>query len=176
MVATIAPFEAMLESRSWTIDDRAFVERAARFLIGRALMRGSSSVHNADERTTATAWSQLAFPRFYFYDVLRGLAALVRWAERTAQLLPIEAISSVVESLVTRWPDGVVHVERHAHALHLTTIMPTADRSPSPRVATTTFPLLEAVSAIGEPSEGLTRQWTATRAGLLRLAASGKLA
>ncbi len=176
MVATIAPFEAMLESRSWTSDERAFLDRAARWLIDRALTHGSPTVHNADERTAATAWSQLAFPRFYFYDVLRGLAALVSWAERTAQRLPLDAVGGVVEALVTRWPDGVVHVERHAHARHPTTIMPTVDRTPSPRVATTTFPLLEAVSVIGEPSDALTRQWSATRAGLLRLAATGKLA
>lgn len=175
MVATVAPFEAMLLDAVWTAEERAFVERAARFLIDRALVRGSQTAHNAAERESAAAWRALTFPRFYFYDVLRGLAALVRWALATGQPLPEAAVAEVVTALIERWPDGVVRVERQAHAGR-TTIVPTADRSPSPRAPASSFPLLEAAGAPGEPSEALTRQWSEARAGLLRLAASGQLA
>ena len=34
-------------------------------------------------------WQQACFPRFYFYDVLRGLAALARWAEKSGRALPL---------------------------------------------------------------------------------------
>ncbi len=173
MVATVAPLEAMLLGDPGTSEQRSFVDRAAQFLIARALIHGSPTVHNAAERDSAVSWRALAFPRFYFYDVLRGLAALVRWAEATARPLPEAAVAIVVDSLVERWPDGVVRVERHAHAGR-TTILPTPDRSPSPRAPTSTFPLLDAVSVLGEPSEALTRQWSATRAGLLRLAAGAR--
>jgi hypothetical protein len=168
MVGTIATFEAMLGTTS------DFVERAAAFLIARRLMDGSPSQHNAEEREAAPAWLLPCFPRFYFYDVLRGLAALVRWAEVTEQAIPHGAVAITVEGLVERWPDGVVRVERHAHAGR-TTLLPTADRSPCPRAPVSTFPLLEAAGVIGEPSEGLTRQWSRTRAGLLRLARAGRL-
>jgi hypothetical protein len=174
MVATVAPLEAVLLSESWSSEQRVFVDRAARLLIDRALVHGSPTMHNAEERSAAVAWRALAFPRFYFYDVLRGLAALVRWAEATAQALPCAAIEIVVDALVERWPDGRVRVERHVHAGR-TTILPAADRSPSPRAPASTFPLLEAVSVIGEPSEALTRQWYAARAGLLRLSRAGRL-
>ncbi|MRG93025.1 hypothetical protein [Polyangium spumosum] len=174
MVATVAPLEAMLLGEAWSNEQRAFVDRAARFLIDRALVRGSQTVHNAEERSAEAGWRALAFPRFYFYDVLRGLAALVRWAETTEQSLPHAAIATVVEALVERWPDGVVRVERKAHAGR-STILPTVDRSPSPRAPASTFPLLEAVSIIGEPSEALTRQWSAARAGVLRLSRAGRL-
>lgn len=174
MVATVAPLEAMLLGEAWSSEQRAFVDRAARCLIDRALVHGSQTLHNAEERDAALAWRSLAFPRFYFYDVLRGLAALVRWAEASQQTLPHAAIASVVEALVERSPDGVMRVERHAHAGG-TTILPTPDRSPSPRAPTSTFPLLEAVSVLGEPSEALTRQWSAARAGLLRLCRAGRL-
>lgn len=174
MVGTVAPLEAMLLGEADSSEQRAFVDRAAGFLIDRALIHGSSSVHNAEERDAAPAWRSLAFPRFYFYDVLRGLAALVRWAEVTAQSIPASAIALVVEALIERAPDGVLRVERHAHA-GCSTIMPTADRSPSPRGPTSLFPLLEAVSVIGEPSEALTRQWAVARAGLLRLARAGRI-
>jgi hypothetical protein len=174
MVATVAPLEAMLLGDAWPDERRAFVDRAARFLIERALVHGSQTVHNAEERDAAVAWRALAFPRFYFYDVLRGLAALVRWAEKTEQTLPYAAIAIALEALVERSPDGVLRVERNAHA-GLSTILPTADRSPSPRAPVSTFPLLEAVSVSGEPSEALTRQWSAARAGVLRLSRAGRL-
>jgi hypothetical protein len=174
MVATVAPLEAMLLGESCSDAERAFVDRAARFLIDRALVHGSQTVHNAEERDATVAWRALAFPRFYFYDVLRGLAALVRWAEATEQTLPHAAIAIVVRTLVERSPDGVLRVERKAHA-GLSTILPTADRSPCPRAPVSTFPLLDAVNVIGEPSEALTRQWSAARAGLLRLSRAGRL-
>jgi hypothetical protein len=174
MVATVAPLEAMLLGEAWSNEQRAFVDRAARFLIERALIHGSQTAHNAEERSVEPAWRALAFPRFYFYDVLRGLAVLVRWAEKTEQALPYAAIATVVEALVESSPDGVVRVERQAHAGR-TTILPTADRSPSPRAPASTFPLLEAVSVVGEPSEALTRRWSAARAGVLRLSRAGRL-
>lgn len=175
MVATIAPFEAMLLGDAWTGEQRAFLDRGARFLIERALVHGSPTVYNAEERGAEPTWRALAFPRFYFYDVLRGLAALVRWAEVTEQPLPRPVVASVADALAERWPDGIVRVERNPHA-GCSTILPTADRSPSPREPASTFQLLDAASAIGEPSEALTRQWSAARAGLLRLDAAGHLA
>jgi len=174
MVGTVSPLEAMLLGGAGASEHRAFVARAAGFLIDRALIHGSQTVHNAEERGAAVAWRALAFPRFYFYDVLRGLAVLVRWAEATGQLLPEAAVATAVNALVERWPDGVVRVERQAHA-GKTTILPTTDRSPSPRAPASTFPLLDATSRLGEPSEALTRQWSEARAGLLRLAHAGRL-
>lgn len=174
MVGTVAPLEAMLLGGAGASEQRAFVTRAGGFLIDRALIHGSQTVHNAKERDAAVAWRALTFPRFYFYDVLRGLAALVRWAEATEQQLPEAAVAAVVNALVERWPDGVVCVERQAHA-GMTTILPTADHSPSPNVLASTFPLLDATSRLGEPSEALTRQWSEARAGLLRLAQAGRL-
>ncbi len=174
MVATVAPLEAMLLGEAHLCEQRGFVDRAAHCLFDRALVRGSQTVHNAEERDAEVAWRSLAFPRFYFYDVLRGLAALVRWAEVSAQTIPHAAIAIVVSALVERSPDGVLRVERQAHAGR-TTILPTTDRSPSPRAPASTFPLLEAASVVGEPSESLTRQWAVVRAGLLRLARAGRL-
>ena len=174
MVGTVAPLEAMLLGGASAGESSAFVRRAGGFLVERALVHGSRSVHNAEEREAARAWGALTFPRFYFYDVLRGLAVLVRWAETTGERLPEAAIAPVVTALVERWPDGVVRVERQAHA-GMTTLLPTADRSPSPRGQALTFPLLEAVSRVGEPSEALTRQWAEARAGVLRLARAGRL-
>lgn len=173
MVGTIAPFEAMI-GQAHTPQEGRFVACAAGFLIDRALVRGSHTVHNASERAAAADWLKPCFPRFYFYDVLRGLAALVRWAETDGAALPYATIAGVVDLLVARYPDGVVHVERNALE-GKTTILPTLDRTPSPRAPASRFALLDAVNVVGEPSVALSRQWTAARHGLLRLHAAGCL-
>ncbi|MEO8553143.1 MAG: hypothetical protein ABI678_24390 [Kofleriaceae bacterium] len=156
MVATVPAFELLLSHPGPALD------RAAHFLIERALVHGSSTVHNAAERDAAPSWQELAFPRFYFYDILRGLTALSRWRGP----IPRAAIEPAVTAMCTRFPDGVVRIGRQAIAGR-GTLIPTADHSPSPRGTPTTFPLLDAVSVVGAPSEALTREWNQTRARLL---------
>jgi hypothetical protein len=170
MVGTIAPFEAMLARG----EPDAFLDRGARFLIERTLSQGSPTVHNAVERDRAPAWRLPCFPRFYFYDVLRGLAALVRWAGWSGQPLPRAAIAGVVDDLVERFPDGVVRVERRAYE-GFTTVLPGPLRAPSLRGPTSRFALLEATSILGAPSLALTRQWTIARRELLVLIDAGQL-
>lgn len=170
MVGTIAPFEAMLELDP----ESAFVERAARFLIERQLSRGSQTVHNAEERDREPAWHAIAFPRFYFYDVLRGASALVRWATITRRSLPLDAIGGVLEHLATAFPDGVVRVQRQAFAGVGTWREAAGGWERAPRAST--FPLLEVTSVIGQPSPAATRQWTATRHALRALNERGQCA
>jgi len=170
MVGTIAPFEAMLlgEPAGWSPEQRAFLDRGAAFLIGRELTRGSDTVFNAAERTAAPAWRQVCFPRLYFYDVLRGARALVRWAELTGAALPRDALGGVLTHLHEAFPDGVVRLQRRSYD-QPTTLARTADgtwqREPASR-----FPLLEATSVVGAPSATLTRQWSELRATIDRLA------
>jgi hypothetical protein len=156
------------EVERWSPARRAFVDSAARCALDRGLVRGSGTRHNAAEQDSAALWPRLAFPRFYFYDVLRGLSAVVSWAERTGQPLPPGSVDQVVASMAERFPDGIVRVERQIHA-DRTTLLPTADRTPSGRGPASTFPLLEAVSRIGASSGALSREWAETRAGLVRL-------
>lgn len=170
MVGTIAAFEAMLQLDPAS----AFVERAAQFLIERRLSRGSQTVHNAEERDSARAWGQITFPRFYFYDVLRGASALVRWASLTQRPLPLAAIAAVVEHIATACPDGIVRVQRHAFAGIGTVqeVTPSAwDRVPQ----ALSFGLLEVTSKLDQPSPAATRQWTATRRTLCALIERGLL-
>jgi hypothetical protein len=167
MVGSVPSLEAMLLGALEGARE-AFVDRAAAFLIERRLMLGSSTQHNAEERQREPAWRQLSFPRFYLYDVLRGLAALTRWAEQRQQAVPLAAIEPVVEHLLGSFPDGVVRLGRLAvegistKALHDAT--GTWTRQPASR-----FALFDATSAVGSPSPALTRQWAEVRGRLLRL-------
>jgi hypothetical protein len=169
MVGTVAAFEAMLPG-TWAPAQQQFLERAAGFLIERELRLGSPTVHNAEERDAAPGWLAPCFPRLYFYDVLRGVAALARWAQRSGRSIPRRAVAGVVEHLVTAFPDGVVRVERHGIAT-----CPTSWRNDGgwARVATRRSPLLDATSLIGAPSAALTRQWSATRRVLVELVDAG---
>jgi len=173
MVGTIAAFEAML-GRARTPDREAFLDRAAAFLEERKLMLGSSTVHNADEREAQTGWLAPCFPRFYFYDVLRGLAALVRWAEQGGRTLPLAAVAGVVDHLVDAFPDGVIVRQRRGFAACPMTWRKSAGGEWS-RQPTSSFPLLEVCSAIGTPSAALTREWSATRRSLVQLLDAGRL-
>ncbi|MBL8742489.1 MAG: hypothetical protein JNK04_15375 [Myxococcales bacterium] len=168
MVATIAPFEAMLAG-----PPSARADRAAAFMIERELMKGSPSKHNAAERDAAPSWLHVCFPRFYFYDVLRGLCALVRWSTKYERHLPLRAIEAAAGHLVSAFPDGVVRVQRRAFA-GLGTLAKVAgewQRVPS----ASTFPLLEGTSVIGEASPVLTRGWATARAELASLIERGQV-
>jgi hypothetical protein len=176
MVATIAPFEAMLLGRrcDWPPDQVAFVERAAGFLIERRLMIGSQTTHNAEERVSQVAWLEPCFPRLYLYDVLRGLAALIQWAELTERPLPLRAISGVLDHLLTAFPDGAIRRRRLSYE-GVSTWMQSPSGEWVRHEHASCPPLLEATSAIGQPCPYTTRQWSATRRGILRLIESERL-
>ena len=106
--------------------------------------------------------------------MLRGLAALVRWAEASAGAVPLSAIEGVVEHLIAAYPDGVVRPRRRAHA-GKGTLAP-ARRRVGARAGVDLPAARGASSVIGEPSEALTRQWSATRRALLGLIDDGRLA
>lgn len=167
MVGTVPALEAMLAGNvsTWTDEHRRFVDDAVAFLVGRRLVEGSTSKLNAEERAVAPSWLLPTFPRFYFYDVLRGLAALVRAITLTRSPIPLVAIAPVVEHLVRRFPDGIVRVERRAFARCTTRTRDAAGAWIANQPART-FALLEATSELGQASRPLTRQWTATRAAL----------
>jgi hypothetical protein len=174
MVGTVPPIEAM-SLGPWSPEQEAFLDRAAGFLIERKLMLGSPTVHNAKERDTQALWLAPCFPRFYLYDVLRGLAALVTWAERSGRTIPLAAIEPVASHLVEAFPDGVVRRKRQGFASCPTSRGRTPEGEWKRGFPTTSFALLEASSGVGGASAALTTQWSAARQGLLRLLEAGRI-
>ncbi|MBK8943203.1 MAG: hypothetical protein IPM79_37800 [Polyangiaceae bacterium] len=76
-------------------------------------MNGSSSQHNAEGQTAALSWPNVSFPRF-FYGVLRGLSALVKWATVQERAVPIAALAPALAHLALAFPDGVVRARHQA--------------------------------------------------------------
>jgi hypothetical protein len=167
MVGTISAFEAVLDQRRpWSTGDEAFLSRGAAFLMERRLTQGSTTAHNAEERTAAQNWPTLCFPRFYHYDTLRGLAALARWAERTGNTLPPETFTDTARDLHTRFPDGRLCIGRRVFEGARTLTQLPNGKWDATRHPATTFPLLDAVSAIGSVSPYLSAQWAKTKSVL----------
>lgn len=163
MVGTISVLEALLRrGPSETAD------RAAAMLIERELRHGSPTRHNADERAAATAWTELCFPRFYFYDVLRGARALTRWATLHGRALPLAAVTPVLEHLLAHAPDGIVRIGRVAWT-GLTTWSPVDDWTERQPVTPPPFSL-----SSGEASATLTRHWSEVRRDVIALIDAGR--
>ena len=160
MVGTIAAFEAILlyTPRPWTPDELKFLKNGAQFLMNRKLMLGSDTKHNASERKSAERWTELCFPRFYLYDVLRGLNALLLWSEKSGEKIPQQAIEEVVRVLKAKLEQGPLKVERHSYenagTIYQNEIGEWVKRRPA-----FMFPLLEKVSEIGSTSPYLNKQW-----------------
>jgi len=167
MVGTIAGFEAMLRRGPGD-----FVDRAASFLVERQLVRGSDTRHNVEERAAAKSWLAPTFPRFYFYDVLRGATALARWATAFRRAIPLGAIAPALAELTTIARDGVVRIGRQAYA-GKGTWTPDGDGAWIRASSAGTFPLLDAVSELGAPSAALTAEWRATRRAIVELIDAG---
>lgn len=168
MVATVPSLEAMLtdDPSRWSPERIGCIDRAAECLLARQLSRGSASVHNAEERAREPLWRQLCFPRLYFYDVLRGLAVVARWAELRGRKLPAAPLTDVIDHLIATSPDGVVRIGRRSFS-GTPTMARAPDGSWQRGRPATMFRLLDQVSQIGEPSVALTEQWTVTRRRLI---------
>lgn len=161
MVGTIAAFEAILiyTPRPWTTAERKFLDNGANFLIARKLTQGSSTKYNSSETTSAKNWSRLCFPRFYLYDILRGLNALTLWAEMTNQSVSADAFQDVVSFLDGRFPDGAIQIGRKSYE-GAGTLIQSATGEWNWSKEALLFPLLTEVSKVGEQSHYLSMQWT----------------
>jgi hypothetical protein len=175
LVGTIAPLEAiLLTRREYSPEEERFLDRGAQCLLERELRLGSRSRHNAEECEDEEDWLKLCFPRFYFYDVLRGLAFILEWAERRNQPIPRESISKVVEHLESSFPDGNVRSGRRIDVV--SSFNPEGYDSKSwKRVPESRFPLFEEASAVEQVSSYLTKQWANARRNLSELEAKGLL-
>lgn len=102
VVSTLPALEAVLNCRNeqWNKDEIVFLERGANYLIERKLFRSRSSSDVIDNN-----WLKLTFPRFYFYDLLRGLNFLVSWSLMTKSKLSFSAIEESL-SILANLPFG----------------------------------------------------------------------
>lgn len=155
VVSTLPPLEAMLSEPvdSLSPAEIGFLDCGASYLIERRLFRAASSGQCMDE-----SWLRLCFPRFYHYDVLRGLSFLLKWCRQLSRPLPAEAIAECAQHIDTQFPDGRICVERSACSAASTRIID-KDTGNWVKGSATSYPLLCEVSHVSSQSLYLTRIW-----------------
>ena len=98
-----------------------------------------------DREVINNEWLKPLFPRFFEYDILRGLAYLVEWSKRREKLLPETVIAEGLGRLRSYIGKNGVILGRHVN-----------DRTAGWNGRT--FPLLKSVSRVGKTSPYLARQ------------------
>lgn len=161
VVSTLPLLEAALALAPDAPGAGAFLDRGAEYLLVRRLWRsvsrGGAPIHEG--------WLRPSFPRFYHYDVLRGLRFLVGWAEVRGRRLPEAAVGEARDALDGALVAGELRPGRRPCDGARTRVL-TAQDAWAPAAS---FPLLELVSRTDAPSPWLTREWRDVRARLARV-------
>jgi hypothetical protein len=140
LLSTLPVLEALLLVRDRTPDEDRMLDRGAQYLIARRLCWSLSKDALADAN-----WLVPTFPRFYFCDVLRGLAFVRRWGALRGVTIAAAPIGA---------SDGGVATGRRAWEVERA--------EPGTHRRASTFELLERVSVVGERNPWLTRPWVPT--------------
>lgn len=170
VVSTVPVLEAMLDKPGRSAGEDAFLSRGVSYLLARGLGTRSLSKGGPIE----PRWLDPVFPRFYLYDVLRGLTLVTRWAVSAEAALPAHALVEALTGLAQRTDEaGALAPRRDDHAV-ARTLAREGDQWVGKRPSTT-FGLLERARAAGAPSHALTRAWFDALDALAALDAAGRL-
>lgn len=94
--------------RDFSKEELALLNSGANYLIKRKLNRSLSSGKFMDEE-----FQKLCFPRFYHYDILRGLSFLIDWARALQNPLPLSAIEEPMTAIASSTSSGACHIQRN---------------------------------------------------------------
>lgn len=168
IVSTVPVLEALLLSRpagEFSPAERELLGAGLDYLISHRLFRSSRGA------LIEEAWLQPLFPRFYEYDLLRGLQLVTRLSLALERPLPQAAIAEALTRLENLTDDGVLRPQSWYPGEHTTLAEgPDGWRPGEPALR---FPLLE--RAIAEGREFITRQWQQVQSELETLRARGLL-
>jgi hypothetical protein len=171
IVSSLPPLEAILfhTNRPFTQEECQFLDSGANYLLSRKLFRSLSTGNVIDQD-----WLKLCFPRFYDYDILRGLYFLVHWAYKRGKFLPLDAIGESIELIDKLAARDELNVDRIACAGDNTWVQDQGGNW-SKTKDLSSFDLLESVNKVDSPSLFLTEQWEDTLNYLRRLDKFGHL-
>lgn len=141
MISTLPPLEAILwyTDREFTKQESKFLDEGARYIMEHHLVCSKQDGTIIDEN-----WLKPCFPRFFEYDILRGMSFLAEWSRRRNQDLPADLLREGIERLKPYRGSEGLRIGRQVF-------------DPQGPWGGNTFPLLEAVSSVGDVSPYLTR-------------------
>ena len=109
IVSTLPPLEAILyyTDRPFTEREQQFLDAGAQYLIEHQLVcsKSTGKVINED-------WLKPCFPRFFEYDLVRGLSFLVDWSKARNQCLPAGFVDEALKRLAHYEENGQVKIGR----------------------------------------------------------------
>lgn len=161
VVSTLPVLEVLLSLPDRAPEEDAALDAGAEYLLSRRLFRSlskSGAVMNGD-------WLRLAFPLFYEYDALRGLAFAVRWSRLRGRRLDAAAVGEAAEAVRSHARDGTLSPARRAWD-GARTLAPDGRGGWEKRPSAASFDLLEQVSSMGAPNPWLQRRWDAVAPAL----------
>ncbi len=94
-LSTLPMLEAMLIVFQKTKDShiKALLDKGAQYLLQRGLYK-TSTLQDINK-----GWLQLSFPRYYDYDILRGITFIIDWAYHTGSELPGDIIRDCFDQI-----------------------------------------------------------------------------
>lgn len=101
-LSTLPALEAVLGRPILTPQEKAFLERGVEYLLDHRLFRSTKGAVISED------WLRPRFPRYYDYDVLRGLRFLARWERRFRRRVPRAPLKEALDAVSARFPDGRV--------------------------------------------------------------------
>lgn len=166
IVSTLPMLETLLSfgKNRLTADDLRILDKGAKYLLARRLFKSLSK----QDAVIDAQFLQLTFPRFYDYDILRGLAFVTshaRLVETSVNWRDIEEAFKLLESKLT---NGTLTVER-AFFADKTTLAKDPDGDWRRGKPASVFPLLLEVGKVGSPSVFLTRKFSVVIEDLIDL-------
>jgi hypothetical protein len=145
VVSTVPMLEALLSMENRTEAESAILDKGAEYLLKRQLMCSLSK----GDAIIDPAWAQLTFPRFYEYDILRGLVFVLNWALARSKPIKLSSIAKVLGVLNEKPKPWII--ERQIH-VGKKTRRKSSDGKWTAGLEASLFPLLEAVSELGAVS------------------------
>ena len=159
IVSTVPPLEAILHcsNRGFSDEEIAFLDRGAHYLLERKLIRSRQTDQLIDK-----SWLNLCFPRFYHYDMLRGLNYVFDWALKLKRKIALSSFEECVARIDAAFPDTLVSVGRRCWS-DSNSSWYDPEKSEWYKAPAGTFALLELVGEPGSFSADLTRLWSEAR-------------
>jgi hypothetical protein len=152
IVSTVPMLEALmkLSQRGLSARESAILDNGISYLLKRSLFKSICKNAPIDPN-----FSRLTFPRFYEYDVLRGLSLVCNWAVRFKKTLPFSAIEEVLDLCCSKIrDDGQLYIERQFYADKKTPMCKNGEWTRGHDVSV--FTLLSQAGALETPSPALT--------------------
>jgi hypothetical protein len=163
-LSTLPMLEAMLMvyKRTGNEELKAGLEVGAEYLLNHAVYKSSSWQLITD------IWLRVSFPRYYDYDVLRGLSFLVEWAVISGRQIPTELVMDCLQQMEPAVDEnGLVRITEDKISIEGSLVLKGGVWEWEKQ--STGFPALLMFGKVGSVSLPLSRQWLAMLEGLQRV-------